>query len=95
MNTTKTTKIGKQVIEYTHTQTRELLAGSYRGRDIEDRVTRTHLVFCNGNDEWVRTGCRQPVERMADSGASSEEDLAAVPTCPTCAKRYHKLHGTL
>ena len=91
MTTQRTLKIGKQTVTYTHTQTRGVLAGVYRGSDKRNELT--HMVFCDGDNEWVRTGCRQPVDNMADSYSGSDEDLAQAPTCPTCAKRWAKLQG--
>ncbi len=73
-----------------HLETRGVLAGAYRGADLEERSLLTHSVICEG-DRDIRTLCSQPVDHVVDSYGYSEEEKAQAPTCPTCRPRWEKL----
>ncbi len=73
-------------------ETRGVLAGAYRGKDIGNRSLRTHLVSIDANDNDLRTACSQPVVNMVDSYADPVGNHAR-PTCPKCAERWDRLHG--
>lgn len=89
----KTTRIGKSEICFDGIETRGVLAGAYRnGKE----VFLTHLTFVLGYGDSasdVRTGCRQPVDNIAD-GYSNPDGHALRPTCPTCAKVWDRLQGS-
>lgn len=84
----KTLKIGRKTYEYTHVEVRGVLAGAYRGRAVENRALRTHLVVMQGDNE-VRTGCRLDTEHLVDTYGGEPE--GAVPSCPTCARVWDRL----
>ena len=70
-------------------ETRGVLAGAYRGKDIEARALLTHLYF----PETGRSGCRQPGDRLVDEYGHTARELASRPTCPVCAKRWDRLEA--
>lgn len=88
---------GRMQVDYDHVETRGVLGGAYLPRHLdEDRPTLTHLVFVGPDDSFgLRTGCRQPIDNMVDTYGASEEESAARPTCPTCAKKWDKIPAEL
>jgi len=88
-----TFRSGRLSVDYDHVETRGVLAGAYRGRDIGERATMTHLVFVGPppREEDLRTGCQQPVDNMADVYSVSVEESAERPSCPACAKKWEKI----
>jgi hypothetical protein len=50
----------------------------------------THLVFRGPNEVWIQSGCRQPMDNLADECLAG---LDSRPTCPSCAKKYDKIKG--
>lgn len=76
----------------TTTQTRSVLAESYKGKSVARRPLLTHLVFIEDGIE-AKSGCRQPVDNLADE-YSDVEGNSKRPTCPTCAKKWDKLNKT-
>lgn len=86
--------IGKRpTIHFDHVETRDVLAGPYRGSDISARPLRTHLIFVDATERDVGIACRQPLDNIVDSyGVDDEARQGLVcPTCPTCARIWHKL----
>jgi len=80
-------------------QTRQVLGACYKGRRAALDIARTHLVFLEPvmnphlhvlQDVEQKTGCRQPVDNLADSGSDPEGNDKR-PTCPTCARKWDKL----
>jgi hypothetical protein len=81
--------MGSNVIEFTHTHTLGVLGGAYGDQAL--RLTRTHLVFCNGKNQ-IRVACRQPLDNLADEySVQSDAELVARPTCNTCGRKFDKL----
>lgn len=81
-----------------------VLAGAYRGRDLDYRSTLTHLVEVSDGWRsppwrWVgdKTVCRRvPLDSVVDEGsAGSGEGLAFAPTCPICLERYNTVLETI
>jgi len=71
--------------------TRAVLAGAYRGRDIAERVTHTHLVALTDRDSEDKVGCSGvEADALVDQYGHSDEELRARPTCPTCAKKWDR-----
>lgn len=92
----RTFKSGRMVVEFSGVQTRQVLAGAYRGKDIGERTLLTHLVFVREvpdsdyvND--VRAGCAIDVERLVDQCGAEPEGTA--PTCPTCLAKWSKVRA--
>lgn len=94
--------LSRVIVCMTTYQTRQVLGGAYRGRDVGSRPLLTHLVLREsvwnvGNqvhqDQDVKSGCRQPVDNLADE-YSDPEGNDKRPTCPTCARKWDKLQGT-
>lgn len=72
-------------------ETRGVLAGRYRGRQME-RVAHTHLYNPEdkrATDVEFPALCNKKIG-LADFYSSSDEERVACPTCPSCAKRYMK-----
>lgn len=86
---------GRLALDYDHVETRGVLAGAYLPRhfDTDEPRTLTHLVFIGGAPRYeeLRTGCRQPVDNMADIYSVSIAESAEPPTCATCAKKWEKI----
>lgn len=62
-----------------------MVGGSYRGTDICERPTLTHLG--TGFGDGLFKACGKP-GNFGDSCGYSEEELAARPTCPRCAAAF-------
>lgn len=84
-------QIGKRAFFFHHDETRAVLAGAYRGRDISRRALLTHTVFVDSKGDDVGVGCRQLLDNMADHFSGDAESRDAAPTCPTCLKVWHAL----
>lgn len=70
-------------------ETREVLAGAYKGKDISERPRLTHVVEIDERDREVRVLCRivrldSLCDRVVESG----------PTCPRCAAALEKILGS-
>lgn len=76
-----------------HLETRYVLAGAYRGRDINERALLTHAIIVQGEPpgDEVRVLCSQPLDHIADYYSSTPEEAALPPTCATCLKRWERL----
>ena len=72
-------------------ETRGVLAGAYRGKNVEERALRTHLVGLDGCGNEVRVVCGQNVDHIVDTYGHTEEELVAPPTCPKCLTRWAKI----
>jgi hypothetical protein len=72
-------------------ETRHVLAGRYRGKDISERALLTHTVVVDADDRDVRVLCGFRVEGMADKYSASEAERSGPPTCPRCLERWEKL----
>jgi hypothetical protein len=68
-------------------ETRGVLAGRYRGKDISERALLTHTVVVGADDRDVRVLCGFRVEGMADS-YSAPAELNDPPTCARCLARW-------
>lgn len=78
------------IMETTKYQTRKVLGGAYRGKAAELKALLTHLVDVEINGEHAL--CHKVQDgNMADQYASTAKELAARPTCETCAKRWDRL----
>lgn len=76
-----------------HLETRHVLAGAYRGRDISERALLTHSILVDGvhpDGTELRVLCGQPLEHMADA-YSHPDMIDEAPTCPRCLLRWEKL----
>lgn len=73
----------------TRIETRDVLAGAYRGRAAKIDATLSHAVSIEGDRERVLCG-RVKVESIADAGAG---DVDAAPDCPTCLARDPRFNG--
>jgi len=93
MQRNPTFRSGRLVVDYDHVETRGVLAGAYRGRDIEARPNLTHLVFVGPTGSELRTGCR--VDNLVDTYGHDRAFLASRPTCPTCAAKWEKIPSEL
>jgi hypothetical protein len=83
---------GRLSLDYDHVETRGVLAGAYRARKFDQSEEfLTHLVFVDERGSSLRTGCRQPVDNMADIYSASMEESGEKPKCPTCAKKWEKI----
>lgn len=75
-----------------------VIAGAYRGKDLDDRSLLTHLIEVKG-DHWVgeKSVCRRvPLDNIVDEGSARDaKELAESPTCPLCRERYQKLIETI
>jgi hypothetical protein len=71
-------------------ETRGVLGGAYRGKALESRALRTHLVSIDADDNELRTACAQPIANIADEYADPVGHHAR-PTCPKCADRWDRL----
>jgi len=75
-----------------------VLAGAYRGQDLDDRSMLTHLVEI-ADGRWVgdKTVCRRvPLDSVVDEGSVADgEGLAFAPTCPICLERYNTVIETI
>jgi hypothetical protein len=69
--------------------TRHVLAGAYRGRDLDYRSTLSHAVLMDG-DRDVRLLCSSRVD-IADEYSSTPEQGARPPTCPRCLVAWQRL----
>lgn len=74
-------------------ETRGVLAGAYRGKNVEERALRTHLVGLDGCGHEVRVVCGQNVDHIVDTYGHTDAELAAPPTCPKCLVRWEKNQG--
>jgi hypothetical protein len=66
-----------------------VVAGAYKGKSVSERALLTHLV----EEDSGESMCRIPASHLCDRYAHTDEELAARPTCPTCAKKWDKLHS--
>jgi len=73
-------------------QTREVLAGAYRGRSVSDRTLLSHLVDTEDPQERAMCGRVKP-DQIADEYSRVESERYARPSCPACAKKWDKLVG--
>lgn len=73
-------------------ETREVLAGAYRGSRRSLVATRTHDVELDDAGREVRVSCgRVQLDHLADRFAVwDESELTAAPTCPRCFKIWEK-----
>lgn len=67
-------------------ETREVLAGAYRGKRLSLTTTLTHLAsdgigYCNKK------------LNLADAYSLDEEGRKARPTCPKCAAKWDQLNA--
>ena len=89
---------GRKEFDFDKIQTRGVLAGAYRGKDIAARPLKTHIVFINVADDpfGSSVGCRQPLDNIVDQYGYTVAQLRERPTCEACAKKYDELvaeHG--
>lgn len=63
-------------------ETWAVLAGAYKGKDIEERGLLTHTV----DTEAGKSLCRVKFDNLTDVGEADSE-----PTCPICRKRDPRL----
>jgi len=77
-------------------ETREMLAGAYRGGQMERRMV-SHFCVVDSPAEPLHTVCgRVKGERMCDVGHRlGDPSLTEPPTCPACLKKYERLRPTL
>ena len=73
-------------------QTRSVLGECYKGKSVSRRPLLPHLVHLDEHGSEVKTGCRQPVDNLADV-FSDPEGNDKRPTCSTCARKWDKLQG--
>ena len=66
-------------------QTWAVLAGAYKGRDVEARSLLTHSVEVSGEPKAL---CRVNSESLTDDGRGD-----TLPTCPTCRNRDPRFKG--
>ncbi len=68
-------------------EVREVLAGAYRGRAVEDRKLLTHYLVPGD----TRTLCRRVMEeRLCDVDKAAADAGAELATCPVCLDRAAK-----
>lgn len=70
-------------------ETREVLAGAYKGRSVSRRVLLSHLADVSLPGDAVALCGRAP--NLVDAGGMGVGGLDARPTCPRCAKLWDKL----
>jgi hypothetical protein len=87
MRIPRTLRQNPRGIEFDSFETREVLAGVYRGRRQSEL---THLVYLRERVD-VATGCRQPLGHLADRYSLDPGAEHARPTCPTCARKWDRL----
>ena len=79
-------------------QSRYVLGACYKGKSVSERTLLTHLVYVNvydsGNSNDIATGCREPLDNMADRFSNLVENDKR-PTCKTCAKKWDKIKGRI
>jgi hypothetical protein len=69
-------------------ETRGVLAGAYRGKDIGERALLTHAVAVDAQGSEVRVLCgRVKLDHVVDCYA---DDINKPPTCPNCLERMPK-----
>lgn len=75
------------------TQTRGVLGGAYKGRDISARALLTHLCAVDADGMEYKVGCSGvKLDSITDQFGHTEEGLKARPTCPICAAKWDKIH---
>lgn len=72
-------------------QTRQVLGGAYRGRDLSERALYTHLVEVDEDGSEVKTCSGVRIENIGDSYGETPESLKAAPSCPVCARKHARL----
>ena len=72
-------------------QVRGVLAGRYRGADLDDRPLLTHALGTAANgDEAPKSLCNKILnENLVDSGGG--EPPGSIPTCTVCRERLAKI----
>jgi len=82
-------------------ETRGVLAGAYRGKDISARALLTHSVgiVTREGDGFEVEGfvlCRGVnVDHIVDSLGYTAEERATRPTCPRCAERFDRMNKSV
>lgn len=66
-------------------QTRQVLAGAYRGRDVEARALLTHTADVATSYDSAICGKVKP-GHLADE-FSDPDGLQVAPTCPACLRK--------
>lgn len=66
-----------------------VLGGAYRGRSVSSRPLLTHLA-----DAETEEGCCR-VQNLTNQYDHTAEEIQARPTCPSCGKKWDKLHSSL
>ncbi len=71
-------------------ETRQVLAGAYVNSD--PRTMLTHAVEISDDERTEEPLCKRvKSESICDQYASTPAQLAARPTCKTCARKWDKL----
>ncbi len=66
-----------------------VLAGVYRGKQVEDRSLLTHGAELDVYEIPIRALCRIPLDSLVD--VHGAEPIGAVPACPSCLPKWIKL----
>jgi len=74
-------------------QTRGVLAGAYRGKNVDQRSLITHT--CDTEDPDERSLCKRVKPgHLVDEYGMTQAQLSAPPTCPNCLTRDPRFKGT-